>query len=159
MNVIVFITDQQRAIQHFPPWLGEANMPGLTPAAEARHRASTRVHQRLHVLAGALDLMSGYFPAQHGVKYTLETDMPAAAVPAGRARDQLQEPGDRDRGRRLQRRLQGQVPLRQAGQRNRPAVPDDVNQYGFTRWNPPDAGANQDVPRRAAGSTTTTAAS
>jgi len=26
-------------------------------------------------------LMSGYFPAQHGVKYTLETDMPAPQYP------------------------------------------------------------------------------
>ena len=26
-------------------------------------------------------------------------------------------------------------------------VPSDVNQYGFTRWNPPDAGANQDIAR------------
>ena len=26
-------------------------------------------------------LMSGYFPAQHGVKYTLEEDMPAAEYP------------------------------------------------------------------------------
>jgi choline-sulfatase len=24
-------------------------------------------------------------------------------------------------------------------------VPEDVHQYGFERWNPPDAGANQDI--------------
>ncbi len=30
MNVIVFITDQQRAIQHFPPGWAKRNMPGLT---------------------------------------------------------------------------------------------------------------------------------
>ena len=26
-----------------------------------------------------------------------------------------------------------------------PWVPGDVEQYGWTRWNPPDAGANQDI--------------
>jgi choline-sulfatase len=31
-------------------------------------------------------------------------------------------------------------------------VPADVNQYGFTRWDPPDAGANQDVSEEGGGS-------
>ena len=95
-------------------------------------------------------LMTGYFPAQHGVKYTLEANMPAPRVPAGRAPHQLQEPRHRGRGGRLHAGLQGQVPLRQAGERHG-WVPADVNQYGFTRWDPPDAGADQSSPRRAGG--------
>src|ERR1700741_674031 len=39
---------------------------------------------------------------------------------------------------------------------NKPAngstwVPSDVGQYGFTRWNPQDAGANQDIPEAGGG--------
>ncbi len=30
-------------------------------------------------------------------------------------------------------------------------MPADVNQYGFTRWNPPDAGANQDIAEEGGG--------
>ena len=30
-------------------------------------------------------------------------------------------------------------------------VPEDVNQYGFTRWDPPDAGANQDTSEEGGG--------
>lgn len=30
-------------------------------------------------------------------------------------------------------------------------MPEDVNQYGFTRWDPPDAGANQSVPEEGGG--------
>jgi hypothetical protein len=30
MNVLVFLTDQQRAIQHFPRGWAKRNMPGLT---------------------------------------------------------------------------------------------------------------------------------
>ena len=53
---------------------------------------------------------------------------------------------------------------RASGTCNKPAtattwVPDDVDQYGFARWNPPDAGANQDIPEAGGGTTTTTAAS
>src|SRR5271154_1560507 len=29
MNVLVFLTDQQRAVQHFPPGWTKRNMPGL----------------------------------------------------------------------------------------------------------------------------------
>ena len=96
-------------------------------------------------------LMSGYFPAQHGVKYTLETDMPASEYPQVELATSLKNPGDRRRGRRLHAGLQGQVPLRQAGQRRLDWVPSDVNKYGFTRWDPPDAGANQDVPEEGGG--------
>ena len=41
-------------------------------------------------------------------------------------------------------------------------VPSDVNQYGFTRWDPPDAGADQTLPEAGGppgGTPTTTAAS
>ena len=56
MNVLLFLTDQERAIQHFPPsWLRAE--PAGADGACARHGLSfeTRLHQRLHVLAGALD--------------------------------------------------------------------------------------------------------
>ena len=31
--------------------------------------------------------------------------------------------------------------------------PSDVEKYGFTRWNPPDAGANQDIDQEGGGTT------
>src|SRR5580700_11913965 len=34
MNVLLFLTDQQRAIQHFPPGWGKRNMPGLSRLQE-----------------------------------------------------------------------------------------------------------------------------
>ena len=30
-------------------------------------------------------------------------------------------------------------------------MPEDVNKYGFTRWNPPDAGADQSIPEEGGG--------
>jgi len=41
-------------------------------------------------------------------------------------------------------------------------VPEDVNKYAvtaFTRWNPPDAGADQSIPEEGGGLYDTTAAS
>ena len=55
MNMILFLTDQERAIQHFPPnWLRQ-NLPGMRRLRRHGAQLRTRLHQGLHVLAGALD--------------------------------------------------------------------------------------------------------
>ena len=77
MNIILFLTDQERAIQHFPKnWLRQ-NLPGMRRLR--RHGLSfERAFTNACMCSPARStLMSGYFPAQHGVKYTLEEDMPA----------------------------------------------------------------------------------
>ena len=150
MNIVLFLTDQERAIQHFPPnWLRQ-NLPGMRRLR--RHGLSfERAFTNACMCSPARStLMSGYFPAQHGVKYTLEEDMQAAEYPQVEPADRPAEPGHGDEGGRLQRRLQGQVALLETGQQE-DAVPADLEQYGFPRWNPPDAGANQSVPEAGGG--------
>ena len=125
MNVILFLTDQERAIQHFPPnWLRQ-NLPGMRRLR--RHGLSfERAFTNACMCSPARStLMSGYFPAQHGVKYTLEEDMPASEYPQVELPTDLAEPGHGDAGGRLQRRLQGQVALLEAGGRG-DAVPADL---------------------------------
>ncbi len=77
MNVILVLTDQERAIQHFPPRWMQRNLPGMMQLR--RHGISfERAFTNACMCSPARStLMSGYFPAQHGVKYTLEEDMPA----------------------------------------------------------------------------------
>ena len=124
MNVILFLTDQERAIQHFPPnWLRQ-NLPGMRRLR--RHGLSfERAFTNACMCSPARStLMSGYFPAQHGVKYTLEEDMPASEYPQVELPADLTNLGDGDEGGRLQRRLQGQVALLEAGRRrNTPSPP------------------------------------
>ena len=81
MNVILFLTDQERAIQHFPPTGCAQNLPGMRRLQ--RHGLSfERAFTNACMCSPARStLMTGYFPAQHGVKYTLEEDMPAAEYP------------------------------------------------------------------------------
>ena len=128
MNIVLFLTDQERAIQHFPPnWLRQ-NLPGMRRLR--RHGLSfERAFTNACMCSPARStLMSGYFPAQHGVKYTLEEDMEASEVPAGRTADRTEEPRHGDEGGGLQRRLQGQVALLQTGPRqgSRPRRPRKV---------------------------------
>ena len=95
-------------------------------------------------------LMSGYFPAQHGVKYTLEEDMPSPQYPQVELATSFANPA-------TVAAAAGYTPVYKGKFHcNKPAngstwVPEDVNQYGFTRWNPQDAGANQDIPEEGGG--------
>jgi len=153
MNVILFLTDQERAIQHFPPnWLRE-NMPGMRRLR--RHGLSfERAFTNACMCSPARStLMSGYFPAQHGVKYTLEEDMPYPEYPA---QVELPLPSALPNLATVMRAAGYNVVYKGKWHCSKPAqkehaVPADLEKYGFQRWNPPDAGANQTVPEAGGG--------
>src|SRR4249919_2497280 len=143
MNIILFLTDQERAIQHFPPnWLRQ-NMPGMRRLR--RHGLSfERAFTNACMCSPARStLMSGYFPAQHGVKYTLEEDMPASEYP------QVDLPVDLPNLATVMQAAGYNVVYKGKWHCSKPvgqnAVPADLERYGFLRWDPPDAGANQDL--------------
>jgi choline-sulfatase len=149
MNIILFLTDQERAIQHFPPnWLRQ-NLPGMRRLR--RHGLSfERAFTNACMCSPARStLMSGYFPAQHGVKYTLEEDMPASEYP------QVELPTSLPNLATVMRAAGYNVVYKGKWHCSKPAgaeaVPADLEKYGFLRWNPPDAGANQSVPEAGGG--------
>jgi choline-sulfatase len=150
MNVLVFVTDQQRAIQHFPRGWAKRNMPGLTRLQQHGLTFENAFTNACMCSPARSTLMSGYFPAQHGVKYTLETDMPAPQYPQVELPTTLKNLG-------TVTAAAGYTPVYKGKFHCvKPAngstwVPSDVNQYGFTRWDPPDAGANQDVSEQGGG--------
>jgi arylsulfatase A-like enzyme len=150
MNVLVFMTDQQRAIQHFPPGWSKRNMPGITRLQRHGITFDNAFTNACMCSPARSTLMSGYFPAQHGVKYTLETDMPAPQYPQVELATSFKNPA-------TVAAAAGYTPVYKGKFHcNKPAngstwVPSDVNQYGFTRWNPQDAGANQDIPEEGGG--------
>ena len=150
MNVILFLTDQERAIQHFPPnWLRQ-NLPGMRRLR--RHGLSfERAFTNACMCSPARStLMSGYFPAQHGVKYTLEENMPASEYP------QVNLPAELKNLATVMKAAGYNVVYKGKWHCSKPAgseaVPADLEKYGFQRWDPPDAGANQSVPEAGGGS-------
>src|ERR1700739_2466725 len=150
MNVLLFLTDQQRAVQHFPPGWTERNMPGLTRLREHGVFFDNAFTNACMCSPALSTLMSGYFPAQHGVKYTLETDMPAPEYPQVELQTSFENPATVTAAAGYPPVYKGKFHA------TKPAngstwVPEDVNQYGFTRWDPPDAGANQSVPEEGGG--------
>jgi len=150
MNVLVFLTDQQRAIQHFPPGWANRNMPGLTRLQQHGLTFENAFTNACMCSPARSTFMSGYFPAQHGVKYTLESNMPAPQYPQVELATSFKNPA-------TVAAAAGYAPVYKGKFHcTKPAngstfVPSDVNQYGFTRWDPQDAGANQAVSEQGGG--------
>jgi len=151
MNIILFLTDQERAIQHFPKHWLRRNLPGMRRLR--RHGISfERAFTNACMCSPARStLMSGYFPAQHGVKYTLEEDMTDPEK-----NPQVELPTDLANLATVMSAAGYNVVYKGKWHCSKPATPEDaapsdLEKYGFLRWDPPDAGANQTVPEAGGG--------
>lgn len=150
MNIILFLTDQERAIQHFPQnWLRQ-NLPGMRRLRQHGLSFERAFTNACMCSPARSTLMSGYFPAQHGVKYTLEEDMEPPENP------QVSLPTDLKNLATVMKAAGYNVVYKGKWHCSKPAKkedaqPSDLEKYGFLRWNPPDAGANQSVPEAGGG--------
>jgi arylsulfatase A-like enzyme len=153
MNIVLILTDQERAIQHFPPnWLRQ-NLPGMRRLRQHGVSFERAFTNACMCSPARSTLMSGYFPAQHGVKYTLEEDMPFPEYPY---QAELPRPPAISNLATVMKAAGYNVIYKGKWHCSKPAQkenaqPSDLERYGFSRWNPPDAGANQSVPEAGGG--------
>lgn len=152
-NVILFLTDQERAIQHFPAnWLRE-NLPGMRRLRRHGLSFETACASACMCSPSRSSLMTGYFPAQHGVKYTLESNMPETEYP----QVNLPLPSSLPNLGTVMKAAGYHVVYKGKWHCAKPAgaedEPSDLERYGFDRWDPPDAGANQSIPEAGGGIT------
>src|ERR1700761_746413 len=157
-NVILFITDQERAIQHFPPnWLRE-NLPGMRRLRRHGLSFESACTAACMCSPSRSSMMTGYFPAQHGVKYTLEKNMPVEEFPQVGLPTALPNLGTVMSAAGYDVVYKGKWHCAKSQQEeeelpNPEAKPSDLERYGFNRWDPPDAGANQSIPEAGGGYT------
>ncbi len=153
MNIVLILTDQERAIQHFPPnWLRQ-NLPGMRRLRQHGLSFERAFTNACMCSPARSTLMSGFFPAQHGVKYTLEEDMPFPEYPYQK---ELPRPPEMANLATVMKAAGYNVVYKGKWHCSKPAEkenaqPSDLARYGFDRWNPPDAGANQTVPEAGGG--------
>ena len=149
-NVILFITDQERAIQHFPKnWLRQ-NLPGMRRLQRHGLTFETACTAACMCSPSRSSMMTGYFPAQHGVKYTLESNMEATKFPQVNLPTSLPNLGTVMKAAGYNVAYKGKWHCSKPAN-GTTAEPSDLERYGFERWDPPDAGANQSVPEAAGG--------
>ncbi len=152
MNIVLFISDQERAIQHFPKNWQRKHLPGMR-----RLRRNGISFERAFTSAcmcspSRATMMTGFFPAQHGVKYTLETNMHRKKNP----QVEMPLPSVMPNLATVMKAAGYNVIYKGKWHCSKPAYGEDATQaelekYGFDRWDPPDAGANQDVDQAGGG--------
>ena len=90
-------------------------------------------------------LFSGYLPAQHGVKYTLEESMPADKYP------QVELPTDLPNLATVMTAAGYKSIYKGKWHASKADAASDLAKYGFDGWDPPDAGANQNLDQAGGG--------
>jgi choline-sulfatase len=143
MNAILFLTDQERAVQHFPPGWSARNLPGLTRLKRHGVTFENAFTNACMCSPARTTLMTGYFPAQHGVKYTLEESMLASEYPQVELAQDFANISSVLTAAGYNTIYKGKWHL--SKMRGSEWQPSDVGVYGFKDWNPPDAGANQEL--------------
>ena len=150
MNVLVFMTDQQRAIQHFPAGWAQRNLPGYTRLQRHGVTFDNACTNACMCSPARSTFLSGYFPAQHGVKYTLEENMSPPQNPQVELDTSFKNFASVTEAAGYTPVYKGKFHCTK--QANGSSwEPSDVNKYGFTRWDPPDAGANQSAAEEGGG--------
>ncbi len=149
MNVVLFITDQNRAIQNFPRGWSKKNLPGLERLKRNGLEFQNAFTNACMCSPARSTMATGFFPAQTGVRYTLEEDMPADQYP------QVETPIDFANFASVMMAAGYNVSWKGKWHLSKPAgelwAPNDVAEYGYAHWNPQDAGANQDPPQAGGG--------
>ena len=149
MNAILFLTDQERAVQHFPPGWSQRNLPGFTSLQRHGLTFQNAFTNACMCSPARTTLMTGYFPAQHGVKYTLEESMPASEYPQVELALSFANISSVLSAAGYQTIYKGKWHLSKPAQAQ--WQPSDVGKYGFKLWDPPDAGANQELSEASGG--------
>jgi Sulfatase len=160
MNVVVFLTDQERGIQHFPSGWAAENFPSgwaaeNLPGDNRLRRYGLTFRQAFTDACmcspARSTWMTGFFPAQHGVKYTLEAESFPPKNPQVELPLDLPNLATVMKSAGLNPVYKGKFHCVTAAAGGENWVPQDVGQYGWTRWNPPDAGANQNLDQAGGG--------
>jgi arylsulfatase A-like enzyme len=143
-NVVMFITDQERELMHFPKGWAEKNLPGLTQLKKNGMQFEHAFTNSCMCSPARATLLTGYMPAQHGVRHTLEPDMPADQYPQVELNTELKNIASVMSSAGYSVIYKGKFHLTKPPSGT--YTPEDLSKYGFSRWNPKDAGADQSLP-------------
>ena len=142
MNLVIFITDQERAVQHFPKGWAEENMACTSLLQRNGLTFNNAFCCSSMCSPSRATLYTGLFPAQHQVTDTLELGMSYKTQ---------QLPFNVTNLANVMSAAGYETVFKGKWHLSMPQTGDDQEvsgallPYEFRRWNPPDAGANQDL--------------
>ncbi|MFM9105829.1 MAG: sulfatase-like hydrolase/transferase [Chloroflexota bacterium] len=147
-NVVLFITDQEGVRQHFPENWERDHLPALTRLRRRGVSFDNAFCSACQCSPSRASLFTGYFPAQHGVVdvQTFDYDPASANQPDLPLPERLPNLATIMADAGYDVSYKGKWHLSKPASWEVPGDPvewkaSDVTQYGFRRWNPPDAGS------------------
>lgn len=148
-NIVLIVTDQEREVMHWPEGWAEDNL-----RARSRLMANGLMFRNAHCATAACSpsrasLMTGLYPAQHGVKNLIFCDDPNAKWQRSRPQLSPETPNIAtvlaEAGYHvvLKGKFHLSRPVKYDGEAQRhywsdADVPFMAERYGFQEWNPPD---------------------
>lgn len=145
-NFVLFLTDQERDPLFFGKAWTDANLPGYNRLKKNGILFKRAFTNACMCTPARTTLLSGYMPAQHGAKYTLQANMPNTTFPQvdlptpAQGIDNIATMATAAGYNFV---FKGKLHVNKAAEPDFVWAPSDATSYGFTRWNTPDAGANQ----------------
>jgi choline-sulfatase len=151
MNIVLFVTDQERAIQHFPRGWARRHLPGFTRLPRHGLTFENAFCNACMCSPTRATLLTGYFTAQHGVKYTLEDNMADDQYPQVELSHRFKNVATVMAAAGYNVVYKGKWHLSKPAAGDSDWAQSDLGKYGFGRWSPPDLGANQDFDQEGGG--------
>ncbi len=142
-NIVIIITDQERYPQHWPSGWSEANLPNRKRLADTGISFTHAFCNTCMCSPSRSTLVTGLYPARHGVIDTLVDSGEYSAL------DSVL-PTDTQNMARMLKSAGYNVVYKGKWHLSKPLhgsefTPEDAALYGFDGWDPPDAGEDTDV--------------
>lgn len=133
-HIVFFMTDQQRAIQHFPPGWEQRNLPGMTRLKRNGLSFERAFASCCMCSPSRACMLSGYFPAQTGVTQTfLEPDP---------VKYPNQLPTTLPNWATVMKSVGYETVYKGKWHASIADSPEQLEAYGFDGWDPPDGGGD-----------------
>ncbi len=141
-NVIIFLTDQERALQWFPVGWAEANMPNQSRLAATGVTFNRAYTNTAMCTPARTTLFTGLYPAQHLSANTL-SEGNVQSESEHQLNPTYPNLGTVMTAAGYEMAYIGKYHLSKGIiQENGVNIWDDIERYSFSQWDPPDAGRN-----------------
>src|ERR1700748_2585987 len=142
-DIVIFITDQQRATQHFPEGWEVENLPNLTFLKRNGFSFDRAFCNACMCSPSRATLLSGTYPAQHGVTQTL-TALGNYSPAEGELDNTKPNLMNMLQGEGYDVQYRGKWHLSKGTTTYATLTASDIALYGAMGWNPPDSGEDMD---------------
>lgn len=145
VNLVLIITDQERAPLHWPEGYADARLPTRARLLARGVNFTNAICNTSMCSPSRATLLTGLMPAAHGVADTLTENGPVSSTEPELRRD-IPNLGTLLRAAGYDVHWRGKWHLNKGADGRLSPTPEDLAEYGFDGWVGPDAGGDSEPP-------------